>query len=66
MKIEEIKNMKKIELKERLINLKDDLMKIRYQLSIGQMENTKKIKLHKKDIARIETVMSELQNKKKI
>jgi large subunit ribosomal protein L29 len=59
MKIEEIRSLKLVELKDKLQTLKDELVKLRYQLSIGQLENTGRIKLHKKDIARIKTVIRE-------
>ena len=41
------------------INLKEELFKLRFQLAVGQLENTARIKQVKKAIARMKTVLSE-------
>jgi large subunit ribosomal protein L29 len=41
--------------------LKHELFNLRFQHEIGQLENSSKLKQTKKDIARIQTIMSELE-----
>ena len=49
-------NNKKI--KEEILNLKKTLMNLNFQKSSGQLEKTSKIKLTKKQIARLKTKLS--------
>ena len=47
------------ELNKKLVDLKDELYKLRFQLAINQLENPMRIVAVKKDIARIKTVIRE-------
>ena len=47
------------ELNEKLVDLKDELYKLRFQLAINQLENPMRIVAVKKDIARIKTIIRE-------
>ena len=47
--------MKAKELRE----LKAELFNLRFQLATGQLENTARIKMVKKDIARVKTILAE-------
>ena len=42
-----------------LLELKEQLFKLRFQKATGQIENPVKIRLVRKDIARVQTVLSE-------
>ena len=44
--------------------LKDELFNLRFQHTINQLENPMRINAVKKDIARIKTIMTELDNEK--
>jgi large subunit ribosomal protein L29 len=58
MKIKELKEMSADELKHREAELVDQLFKLRFQKSLGQLESPMKIKNIKKDIARIKTLLN--------
>ena len=55
MKAVEIRNLSEKELSEKLVDLKAEL----FQHAINQLENPKRIKAVKKDIARISTIIKE-------
>ena len=57
MKINKIKEMSSPELKKELSELKRELFKLRFSLATNGLENPLKIKLVKKDIARINTIL---------
>jgi len=59
MKAKEIKELTKEELAKRRRDLKEELFNLRFQHSTGQLENTARMNTLKKDVARIETVLSE-------
>jgi large subunit ribosomal protein L29 len=58
MKIKELKEMTADELRHREAELVDQLFKLRFQKSLGQLESPMKIKNIKKDIARIKTLLN--------
>jgi large subunit ribosomal protein L29 len=58
MKTKELKEMTAPELKHREEELVDQLFKLRFQKSLGQLESPMKIKNIKKDIARIKTILN--------
>ena len=57
MKIKEFKDMSADELKHKEAELVDQLFKLRFQKSLGQLESPMKIKTLKRDIARIKTLL---------
>jgi large subunit ribosomal protein L29 len=59
MKIKELKEMSAVELKHREAELVDQLFKLRFQKSLGQLESPMKVKNIKKDIARIKTLLNQ-------
>jgi len=52
------------QLNKKLVEAKQNLFNLRFQLAVGQLENTAKIKEIKKEIARILTVKYEKQREK--
>jgi len=58
MKISELKELTSDELKSKETELRDQLFKLRFQKSLGQLENPLKIKNIRKDIARIQTLLN--------
>ena len=64
MKASEVRAMPVDELNEKLVDLKDELFNLRFQLAANQLENTARIKAVKKDIARVKTALraAELQS----
>ena len=64
MKASEVRAMPVDELNEKLVDLKEELFALRFQLAANQLENTARIKAVKKDIARVKTALraAELQS----
>ena len=61
MKANEIRKMSVEQLNEKLTGLKKDLFYLRMQHATNQLDNPLKIQETKRDIARIMTVLRELQ-----
>ena len=59
MNANEIRKMSVAELEAKLVDLKDELFKLRFQHAINQLENPHKIADVKKDIARVMTIIRE-------
>ena len=57
LKANQIKEMTSQELDEKVIELKNELFNLRFQLATGQLDNPMKIKSIKKDIARCKTIL---------
>jgi len=58
MKIRELKELSVDELQAKEADLRDQLFKLRFQKSLGQLDNPMKLKNVKKDIARIRTLLN--------
>lgn len=61
MKASEIRKLSAKELDAKLLELKDELFKLRFQQAVNQLENPMRIKAVKKDIARIKTVIRDAE-----
>ena len=61
MKASEIRKLSAAELDAKLLELKDELFKLRFQQAINQLENPTRISAVKKDIARILTVQRDVE-----
>ena len=61
MKAKELKNLSVEELTKKLDDLKKDLFMLRMQHATNQLDNPLKIQETKRDIARVMTVLRELQ-----
>lgn len=59
MKAKDLKTKSSEELNKQLVDLKDELFKLRFQHAINQLENPMRIKAVKKDIARVKTILKE-------
>lgn len=55
----EIRKLKSEELKKKLFELKDELFNLRFRHKINQLENPMRIRIVRKDIARIKTLINE-------
>jgi large subunit ribosomal protein L29 len=60
MKTGEIREMEADKIKEKLVGLKKELFNLRFQNSVGQLENTATLSNVKKDIARFYTISKEM------
>ena len=61
MKAIEVRKMSAAELENKLVELKKDLFNLRLQHATNQLENPGRIAEVKKDIARVKTIIRELQ-----
>lgn len=59
MKAVEIRELATDILEAKAIELKEELFKLKFQLSLGQFSNTAKIREVRRDIARIKTIIKE-------
>ena len=57
MKAKELKDLTKEELLKKKRDLKEEMFNLRFQHSTGQLENTSRMKVIKKDVARLETFL---------
>lgn len=58
--LEELKSKSAIELNQELVAAKKELFNLRFQNATNQLDNTSRIKEVRRNIARIQTVISEL------
>lgn len=63
MKASEIRELSTSELTAKLKDLKAELFNLRFQLAINQLDNPMRIKAVKKDIARVQTILREIELK---
>ena len=61
MKASEIRKLSAKELDAKLLELKDELFKLRFQQAVNQLNNPMRISAVKKDIARIKTVQRDIE-----
>jgi len=61
MKIREIREMKTDELTKRISEEEKNMIDLRFSHQLKELTNTAKLKLAKKDIARMKTVLKERQ-----
>ena len=47
------------ELRDQLVQLKKEAFNLRFQQATGQMENTARMKIVRRDVARVKTVLNE-------
>lgn len=59
MKVKEIRDMSAAELKQKLVDLKDELFNLRFRSVTGQLDNPMRINEVRKSMARIQTILRE-------
>ena len=59
MKVNEIRELSQDALSAKVRELSEELFRIKFQHSIRPLENTSKIRLLKKDIAKVKTILKE-------
>lgn len=59
MKASEIRDMSIEEMRQKVLDLNEELFNLRFQHGTGQLENPQKMKQTKRDIARIRTIIRE-------
>ena len=61
MKASELRELTAEELQQKLKDLKEELFNLRFQLAINQLQNPMRISAVKKDIARVHTVLTQME-----
>ncbi|HCS23557.1 MAG: 50S ribosomal protein L29 [Alphaproteobacteria bacterium] len=64
MKIADLRAKSADELKQELLTLRKEQFNFRFQKATGQLENTGRVRLVRRDIARIKTVIAEAEQGK--
>jgi large subunit ribosomal protein L29 len=60
MKAAEIRKLSMEEIQAKLSDTREELMKLRFQQVTGQLTDTNRLSLLRRDIARMETILNEL------
>ena len=66
MKMSELREMTNEELNQQLETLREEMFNLRFQQSTNRMENPMRLKLVRRDIARIKTLLTEIVSSKKV
>ena len=61
MKMLELRELTKDELQQKLLDLKEELFNLRFQQSMNRLENPMRIGELKKDVARIKTLLTQME-----
>ena len=59
MKINEIRKLTTEEINKKIVDSKEELLKLRMKQAIGSLENSARIHELRKDVARMKTVLAE-------
>lgn len=62
MKPAEIRNLSIEELRNKLSDARHELMNLRFQIVTGQLTDTSRLKIARREIARFATILSEREN----
>ncbi len=61
MKAEKVRELNLDELKNKVQELQEQLFRLRLQKTIGQLDDASKLRLIRRDIARVRTILKEKQ-----
>ena len=61
IKVKELRDLPVDDIKEKLAETKEELFNLRFQNATGQLDNYKRIGQLKKDVARIKTLLRQLE-----
>jgi large subunit ribosomal protein L29 len=59
MKSKEIRAMNPEEVRSKLVDAREELMKLRFQQVTGQLTDTSRLRILRRDIARMETILNQ-------
>ena len=59
VKPSEIRNMKPGEIETKLTDVREELMKLRFQQVTGQLTDTSRLRVLKREVARMQTILKE-------
>jgi large subunit ribosomal protein L29 len=58
-KVSELRNLKSGELETKLSDAREELMKLRFQQVTGQLTDTSRLRILRREIARMQTILNE-------
>lgn len=61
LKVEEIRKLAAEEILTKIIDARDEMMKLRFQQVTGQLTDSSRLKILRRDIARMETILRETE-----
>jgi large subunit ribosomal protein L29 len=61
MKVEDIRKLGSAELRSKVADAREEMMKLRFQQVTGQLTDTSRLRILRRDIARIETILRETE-----
>jgi large subunit ribosomal protein L29 len=61
MNAKEIRALSAEEIKAKLADVREELMKLRFQQTTGQLTDTSRLRNLRRDVARMETILTEMQ-----
>ncbi len=59
MKVKEIREMQLEQLRSKLSDTREELMKLRFQQVTGQLTDSSRLRILRRDIARMETILNQ-------
>ena len=59
MKLQEIREMQVEQLRSKLSDTREELMKLRFQQVTGQLTDSSRLRILRRDIARMETILNQ-------
>ncbi|MGI6259481.1 MAG: 50S ribosomal protein L29 [Anaerolineaceae bacterium] len=59
MKAKEVRELSVEEIKTKLMNTRQELMNLRFQMVTGQLTDTSRFKVARRNIARLQTILNE-------
>jgi large subunit ribosomal protein L29 len=65
MKIGDVRAMSADEIEDKILELKKEQFNLRFQKATGQLESTSRVRVVRRDIARLKTVSAEMRAGKK-
>lgn len=65
LKMEDIRKMSTAELVKKSTELRDDIAEMKRRIHMGEMQNTRSVRVKRRDLARMMTVLSEELSKEK-
>ena len=61
MKPKDIRNLSAEEIKAKIADTRHELMNLRFQQITGQLTDTSRLRILRRDVARMETILAEMQ-----
>jgi len=61
IKVLDLKNLDEKEIRQRLTEAEEELANLKFQLASHQLDNTAKVKIARRDVAKLRTVVHEME-----